>query len=77
MSDPVIEKLESATRIIYGRPEVVESQLNEIGDTYACTGLFYYVVSDHLEVAATLIHTREIRKAQFMAGGMPPGARRQ
>ena len=64
-------------RILHGIPEVVEAQLNKMGDTYACTGLFYYVVCDHLEVAATLIHMREIRKAQFMQGAMPPGAHRQ
>lgn len=34
-------------------------------DSYACTNLFFYVVEQHLEVCATLIHMREIRKAQF------------
>ena len=76
MSDPVIEKLEPATRIVYGRPEVVETQLNRVGDTYACTGLFYYVVDNHLEVAATLIHTREIRKAQLAGLQMHGNQRR-
>lgn len=76
MSTDVLESADRATRIIYGKPEVVESELNRLGDTYTCTSLFYYVVGDHLEVAATLIHMREIKKAQFMAGAMQPGARR-
>ena len=77
MSDPVIEKLEPGLRFVHGLPEMVQAEINRLGDTYACTNLFFYVVDNHLEVNATLIHMREIRKAQFMQGAMPPGARRQ
>lgn len=72
-----LESAERACRFIYGRPEVVENEIARVTDTYACTNLFFYVVSDHLEVCATLVHMREIRKQQFMMQQVPPGLRRQ
>lgn len=76
MSD-VLESDERTTRLIYGRPEVVEAELARVTDTYACANLFFYVVEGHLEVCATLIHMREIRKAQFLHPQMPIGQRKQ
>lgn len=61
----ILEAIAPALRIVYGRPEVVEAELNRLSDSYACTNLFYYVVETRLEVAATLISMKEIRKAQF------------
>lgn len=75
--DDVLDSVERTTRFIYGRPEVVEAEIARVTDTYACTNLFFYVVESHLEVCATLIHMREIRKAQFMQSQMPIGQRRQ
>ena len=35
--------------------------------------MYYYVVDNHLEVAANLIHQREMRKAQLAAMGAEHG----
>ena len=77
MANDVLESAERTTRLIYGRPEVVEAEIARVTDTYACTNLFFYVVEGHLEVCATLIHMKEIRKQQFMMSQMPGGSRRQ
>lgn len=71
----VLESAERAYRFVYGRPELVEAAIAQVIDTYACTNLFFYVVDNHLEVCATLINMKEIRKAQFMLGQIAPGVK--
>ena len=73
----VLESAERACRFIYGRPEMVEAEIARVTDIYAATNVFFYVVDNHLEVCVTLIHIKEIRKAQFMQAQMPIGKLRQ
>lgn len=63
--DDLLKELEHGVRFVYGRPEVVEAELERVRDSYVCTNLFFYVVKDQLEVAATLLHQKEVRKSQL------------
>lgn len=69
----VLERDERACRFVYGKPELVEAAIAQVTDTYACTNVYFYVVDNHLEVCVTLIHLKEIRKAQFMQSQVAPG----
>jgi hypothetical protein len=66
----LLEQKERGCRFVYGRPEMVESEIARVADDYVCTNLFFYVVKDQLEVCATLIAMREIRKQQFAMAAM-------
>lgn len=77
MSDLKAGKLERGLRIVYGKPEVVEAEIERLSDVYIVTSMYYYVVDNHLEVAANLIHQREMRKAQLAAMGPNMGRRIQ
>lgn len=71
MADLVTGAAERGFRIVYGKPEVVEAELERLKDSYVVASVFFYVVSDHLEVACNLVHQREIRKAQLGAMAAP------
>ena len=71
MTDLVTGVAERGFRIVYGKPEVVEAEIERLKDSYVATGVFFYVVADHPEVAITLVHEREIRKAQLGAMAAP------
>lgn len=75
--DDVMVANERGLRFIYGRPEMVETMIDRLKDSYAVTGFYYYVVGDHLEVCAQLVHQREIRKARFASATMPTRGMRQ
>lgn len=70
-------QLERTLRIEYGDPEAVEEAIERLKDSYVVTSVYFYVVHDRLQVAANLIHQREIRKQQLGLLQMAPGQRRQ
>ena len=71
MTDLVTGVAERGFRIVYGKPEVVEAEIERLKDSYVVTSVFFYVVADYLEVAVNLVHQREIRKAQLGALAEP------
>lgn len=75
--EDVLAANDRGLRFVYGRPEVVEAEIDRLKNDYVVTGFYYYVVSDHLEVCAQLVHQREIKKAQLGAIAMPRGGLRQ
>jgi hypothetical protein len=77
MADLITGKEELGLRILYGRPEVVEAEIERLKDSYVVTSVFFYVVENHLEVACNLVHQREMRKAQLGAMRMPGPPYRQ
>jgi hypothetical protein len=60
-------------RLISGRPELVDAQVNELLDTYSLMTLSYSVVGDHVEVTAWLILQSEVRMMQLANPGPMPG----
>lgn len=56
-------------RIIAGRPQTVEHDLNEILDDYAPTVWIGATVGDHMELAVVCLSIAEIRKAGLAQGG--------
>lgn len=77
MSDLITGKQERGLRILYGKPEVVEAEIERLSDVYIVTSMYYYVVDNTLQVAANLIHQREITKARLAALGPNMGRRIQ
>jgi hypothetical protein len=54
-----------AIRIITGKPEVVEAEINAIIDEYTPQSFTYSVVKDELLVSAILVNKSEARKAHL------------
>lgn len=48
-----------------GVPADVEEQLEHLKDDYVCTSVFFYVRVNQLEVAVTMVHKREMLRAQL------------
>lgn len=56
-------------RIIAGRPQTVELELNGILDDYAPMVWNCATVGDHMELAVVCVSISEIRKGQLAMGG--------
>lgn len=48
-----------------GAPADVEDQIEHLKDDYVCTSVFFYVRVNQLEVAVTMVHKREMLRAQL------------
>ena len=73
MSEPILEQEERGVRLIHGTLEHVEEWIERHKDSYLCTNLYFHMVENHLEVAATMLHQRELRRAQLAQSQIPPG----
>ncbi len=60
-------------RAIYGKPEVVEHQVNQLMEEYTVLSYNWAVVKDELILSALLVHNRLILRLQLaqtrMGGG--------
>lgn len=52
-----------ALRIVSGRAELIEAQLNELMYEYTPTHWAFSTVGDHVELTVVLLHDREVRKS--------------
>jgi hypothetical protein len=62
-----------AFRVIYGKPEIVEEEVNRLSDEYTVLQYHFFVIKDELVMCAPMIATSEIRKAQLAQARMLPG----
>lgn len=65
-----ISAVPPALRLIHGKPELVEAQVNALLEDYTALSYSFMVVGAELHAAAILVHSREIRKAQLAAARM-------
>jgi hypothetical protein len=60
-------------RVLHGKPELVEEEVNRLTEDYTVLQYHFFVIHDELVMAALLIATSEIRKAQLAQARMLPG----
>lgn len=58
---------EPRLRIVSGRAEVVEAELNVLMFDYTPAHWAFSTVGDHMELTVVLIHDSEVRKQQLVA----------
>jgi hypothetical protein len=63
-------------RLVSGEPAVVESILNELGDSYAVTAWNFATCDGRVIVTAICISASILRQAQIAAAQMPASGRR-
>jgi hypothetical protein len=63
-------------RLISGRPEIVDHQVNQMLDHYAISQVNFAVVANDVIVTIFLILQSEVRQAQIGNLALPPNGRR-